>query len=140
MPQLYEILDQRTREWREQGYPCEKFPAIAELLEYQFLDDSDTPRFLRWPQIKALETYWHLRLLEGTPHVFDLYENLFSTKSDLLTALGADHDQIKDFVVDKGLAALWKRVKTDDDFVRDFRLQALRETLTLDYLPARTKR
>ena len=132
MPHLYEILDQRTRTWREQGYPCDDFPAIAEILDYQFLDDGKTPRFLRRPQIKALETWWYLRLIEGTPHIFDLYQRAYG-KSDLLTALGADHDQIKDYVLDKGLPALWKRVKTDDDFVRDFRLQALRETLTLGY-------
>jgi len=132
MPHLYEILDQRTREWREQGYLCDDFPAIAEILGYQFLDDGKTPRFLRRPQIKALETYWYLRLIEGTPHIFDLYQKAYG-KSDLLTALGADHDQIKDYVLDKGLPALWKRVRTDDNFVRDFRLQALRETLTLGY-------
>jgi len=132
MPHLYEILDQRTREWREQGYPCDDFPAVAEILGCQFLDDGKTPRFLRRPQIKALETYWYLRLIEGTPHIFDLYRKAYG-KSDLLTALGADHDQIKDYVLDKGLPALWKRVRTDDDFVREFRLQALRETLTLAY-------
>ena len=31
------------------------------------------------------------------------------------------------------LDALWKSIKSDDNFVRQFRLQALRETLALDY-------
>lgn len=35
--------------------------------------------------------------------------------------------------VDFNLEALWQALKSDDDFVAEFRLQALRETLTLDY-------
>ena len=42
-------------------------------------------------------------------------------------------DAIRDFVEDNGVDALWERIRTDDDFVRDFRLESLRETLTLDY-------
>ena len=34
--------------------------------------DAGGPRFLRAPQLRALETYWYLRLVEGTPHVLDL--------------------------------------------------------------------
>ncbi|MBW2168275.1 MAG: hypothetical protein JRG69_03270, partial [Deltaproteobacteria bacterium] len=39
-----------------------------------------TRRFLRTPQIHALETYWYLRLLEKTPHIFDLYKRFFQKK------------------------------------------------------------
>lgn len=90
MPHLYELLDQRTRGWREQGYPCGDYPAIAEVLGYQLHDDGNTPRFLRRPQMKALETYWYLRLAGGTPHIFDLYQKLYG-RSDLLMRLVVCH-------------------------------------------------
>ena len=43
---------------------------------------------LRVSQIRALETYWYLRLQLGTPHIFDLYKYCFSSGTDLLKALG----------------------------------------------------
>ena len=36
-------------------------------------------------------------------------------------------------MTDEGVEALWARIRLDDEFVRTFRLEALRETLTLDY-------
>lgn len=90
-------------------------------------------RFLRRPQLRALETYWYVRLVEGTPHIFELYRRLFPKQSELLSTLGLDHTAVKDFVVDESLDALWERLRTDDEFVRDLKLEALRETLTLAY-------
>ncbi|MEO7864096.1 MAG: DEAD/DEAH box helicase family protein, partial [Nitrospirales bacterium] len=80
-----------------------------------------------------METYWYLRLVEKTPHVFDLYRKFYPKQSELLTALGLDHGDIKEYVLDEGFNALLKRIKTDDAFVRDFDLESLRETMTLDY-------
>jgi len=31
---LYEVMQSHITTWREAGYPCEAFPAIAEILEY----------------------------------------------------------------------------------------------------------
>ena len=42
-------------------------------------------------QLRALETYWYLRLVKGTPHIFDLYQEFFPAKDDpdaMLKALG----------------------------------------------------
>jgi len=133
MQQLHEILEARTSGWRETGYPCPDFPAIAEILQYQFLERTGDMRFLRRPQVRALETYWYLRLVEGTPHIFDLHQRLYTNKSELLSALGLDHAAIRDYIIDHSIGALWKRIKTNDQFVRDFRLESLRETLTLAY-------
>ena len=68
------------------------YPAVAEILEWAA--EPDVPNFrLRKPQLRALETYWYLRLVENTPHIFDLYQSLFTKKKDLFEAFsGADYD------------------------------------------------
>ncbi|MBA3425710.1 MAG: hypothetical protein H0U04_14470, partial [Rubrobacter sp.] len=69
MDYLHQVLASKVREWRDTGYPCDEFPAITEILEYQVQSEEvsdgglvDTLRFLREPQRRALETYWYLRL------------------------------------------------------------------------------
>ncbi len=136
MDHLYEPLAEKTLAWREAGYPCEEFPAIRDLLKYQVTGEEGGRRelrFLREPQLRALETYWYLRLVEGTPHVLALYEKLFSDPVDLLSVLASDDPELGRVALRGGLSAVWDRVKTDDDFVKQHRLEALRETLTLAY-------
>ena len=134
MPHLYQILTEKVNAWREAGYPCEDYPAIAEILEYQQLRGSSTLRFLRKPQLRALEIYWYLRLVEKTPHVFNLYKQLIPKGKDLREALNLTHRDIVEYLADGNtIEDLWERIRTDDDFVRAFKLEALRETLTLDY-------
>lgn len=134
MSHLYQQISERTRLWREAGYPSGKFPAISEILQYQTIDEAGRNlRFLRPPQFRALEIYWYLRLVEKTPHIVELYKNLFKRQSELLAALGLSAPQIKEYVLDEGIDALWERIKTDDQFVKDFKLESLRETLTLEY-------
>lgn len=129
---LYELLAQRVEGWRQQGYPHSDYPTIAEILEWSAKPEGAGFR-LRPPQVHALETYWYLRLLENTPHMTDLYRRLFPKQSELLIALGLVQEDIKAYVLDNGLDALLERIKTDDIFVRQFHLEALRETLTLNY-------
>lgn len=131
-PPLHEILSSRVSEWAATRFEHEGYPAIGEILEFQRAD-AGSPRFLREPQLRALQTYWYLRLVEETPHVFDLYRRLYPKTSDLLTALGLTAPEIHQLVMDSGLDALWERVRTDDAFVRAHRLESLRETLTLSY-------
>lgn len=133
MTHLYQILSAKAQQWREAGYPCENFPAIGEILDWQTDPETGGLRYLRKPQLKALEVYWYLRLVEGTPRAFDLYRNLYHKTAELLEALGLTHDDIRDYVLDEGLDSLWHRIRTDDAFVKDFRLQALRESLSLNY-------
>jgi len=52
MSQLYQMLSKKVQEWREAGYPCADYPVITEVLEYQIIDETKTPRFLRTPQIQ----------------------------------------------------------------------------------------
>jgi hypothetical protein len=114
------------------GYSSD-FDAIAEILEYQIEPGTASPRLLRKPQLRALETYWYLRLVAGTPHILDLYRRLYPKPSELLAALGLDAAEITKFAFDNGLDALWARIRDDDAFVHDFKLESVRETLTLDY-------
>jgi hypothetical protein len=130
---LYELIQQNVAAWREDGYPADEYPAIAEILDYATLPESDTRRYLRKAQLRALETYWYLRLVEGTPHIFDLYQRYYPKRLDLLAALGLDRDDVKDFVVNEGIAELWERIREDEDFVKDHKLESVHETLTLDY-------
>ena len=130
---LYQRIQQKVRGWREDGYPTDDHPAVAEILDYATLPESDMRRSLRKAQLRALETYWYLRLAEGTPHIFDLYRRYYPKPLDLLAALGLDHDEIKDFVVNEGMGALWRSVREDEDFVKDYNLESVHETLTLDY-------
>jgi type III restriction enzyme len=130
--QLYEALSLHVAAWREENYKHDEYPAIAEILEWA--RQPDLPVFrLRAPQLKALETYWYLRLAENTPHIFDLYTNLFPKITERLTALGITHPDMRELVLDIGYEGLIEKIRTDDDFVKQYKLEAVRETLTLEY-------
>jgi type III restriction enzyme len=128
--QLYEALSAHVAVWREDGYKHDEFPAIGEILEWA--RRPDVPNFrLRKPQLRALETYWYLRLVEETPHIFDLYQSLFPKKKELLEAFGISDEAFSR--ADYDIDSLVESIRHDADFVKEFRLEAVRETLTLDY-------
>ena len=141
MTELHEALAARVAAWREDGYPHDAFPAAGEILQYAIQgEEPDAPfpqsgelRFLRAPQLRALEAYWYLRLVEGTPHIADLYRRLFPSTAERLAALSLDAPVLKDLALDIGYDGLIERIRTDDGFAREHRLEALRETLALDY-------
>lgn len=78
MTHLYEVLSAKAQQWREAGYPCENFPVIGEMLDWQTDPETGGLRYLRKPQLKALEVYWYLRVVEGTLRVFDQIEDFIS--------------------------------------------------------------
>ena len=132
MHHLYQILAERTLQWRENDYACSQFPVIGEILQFQLIDETSRElRFLRPPQFRALEVYWYLRLVEKTPHILELYKACFPKKADLIKALGIPQKAFEE--ADYELPPLLERISTDDQFVKDFKLESLRETLTLDY-------
>ncbi|MCC6175820.1 MAG: DEAD/DEAH box helicase family protein [Chloroflexi bacterium] len=132
MTELHEVLAERVSGWRTAGYPHQTYPTIAEILQYMRHEDG-TSRYLREPQIRALETYWYLRLVERTPRIEDLYLRTFEGTA-VLDALGLTGDAYLRAAVDAGGAAgLLDRIRTDDEFAREHRLEGLRETLTLAY-------
>lgn len=134
---LYEHLADLVAQWRMSGYPCAEYPEIRELLTYQRDEETGTLRYLRPPQLHALETYWYLRLVEGTPRIADLYRafhhdrRLYATKRELIEALGVPGQAWNE--VDNELEALFSRVEADDEFVKRHKLETVRETLTLAY-------
>lgn len=131
MSYLYQVLATKTEQWRKAGYPCEEYPVIREILDYQTDPETGSLRYLRMPQLRALEVYWYLRLIEGTPHVFALYQKLYKSRAELLEALGITEQTFK--AADYDIDRLWQKLVNDNDFVRTFRLEALRESLTLNY-------
>ena len=132
MTYLYQALSQRVDAWRTANYPCDEFPAIREILEFALEEgDSGQLRYLRRAQLRALETYWYLRLVLGTPKVPELYEQLFEDLPDRLDAMGVNEKLFKE--AKYNYSALIQRVREDNQFVRDNHLESLRESLTLDY-------
>lgn len=55
MAELLEMLRERVAGWREAGYAHDTYPAAAEILVHARLEDGSS-RYLREPQIRALET------------------------------------------------------------------------------------
>lgn len=133
MSHLHEVIAREVGQWRKDGYSSPDYPGIAEIFEWASDPETGTLRFLRTPQLRALETYWYLRLSEGTPHVFTLYQKLFPNSLDLLQSLGLATPEITRLLVGQPLDVLWERIKGDDRFVRESRLESIRETLELDY-------
>lgn len=137
MPHLHALIAEQVAVWKTAGYPCEEFPIIADLLEHQTVQaEPGAPtesRYLRAAQIEALTTYWYLRLVKGTPSMLDLYKSVYPAKSELRKALGLTSDAIRDVIEDIGLEGLLAKVRDDDAFVKEHKLDSLRETVALDY-------
>lgn len=127
---LYEALAAKVDEWRKQDYEAPDFPVIAEILDWCKSPEGGTFR-LRDAQVRALETYWYLRLVEHTPRIIDLYHRHFPQKRDLLDALGIPAPAFEE--VDFDMEALWRHVRENNGFVKQFRLEAVRESLALSY-------
>jgi type III restriction enzyme len=131
---LHELLKSKVSEWRSSNYAAD-YPAIGEILDYNHNPETQNPRYLRKAQFEALETYWYLRLREGTPHIFDLYRKFFNP-TELLDSLNihlTQEDLMKLLVNGGGINTIFEKTKGDDAFVKKYRLEAVRETLTLAY-------
>ncbi|QSR86959.1 DEAD/DEAH box helicase family protein [Candidatus Methylacidiphilum infernorum] len=134
---IYEYIKTEVSQWKSTNYASD-YVAIAEILEWQVLNGkngSSALRYLRKPQLEALETYWYLRLVKGTPHIFDLYNTLISDSYNRLLALGVPvgHEKIQRLLAQGGAELVIEKIKTDDEFVRQYRLYAARETIALRY-------
>ena len=69
---LYQALNELVAQWRAADYLHSEYSTITEILEWAKAPEG-SGFVLRQSQIRALETYWYLRLQQNTPHVFDLY-------------------------------------------------------------------
>jgi type III restriction enzyme len=127
---LFEILVEKTKEWRDNNYQSDDFPAISEIL--LFAKEDGKLRFLREPQYRAMEVYWYLRINQNTPDFITLYKTLFPKRSDFLQALNIDKKQeILQMIMDD--EDYLERIKTDDEFVNRNNLESLKESLELSY-------
>ena len=59
MEQLHQKLTDQVKTWEQEEFPCLGYPALAEILEWA-RDEAGRLRFLRRPQLRALEIYWYL--------------------------------------------------------------------------------
>jgi hypothetical protein len=86
---LHQEIASRVAAWRADGYACSEFPVIAEVLEWARASDTGALRYLRRPQLQALETHGYLRLVENTPHIADLYRKIYPPGNNLAGLLEA---------------------------------------------------
>jgi hypothetical protein len=134
MSHLFQALAECVDAWRAARYDCPDFPAIGEILDFAVEDPANAQlRYLRQAQLRALETYWYLRLVLDTPRIPALYETLFPVKSARRAAMGLSSKQLTELIADTSLEEVIERVKTDNAFVRQHGLESLRETFALDY-------
>lgn len=132
--ELYKILRDEVERWRKEDYKCD-FSTIREIMEFNYDLESNNLRFLRKAQFEALETYWYLRLVEKTPHVFDLYKKFYPEPGKLFSVLNISISQedLLNIMNKGGVDAIFEKIKTDDDFVKKYKLEVLRETISLPY-------
>ena len=108
MTTLIEKLQASVGDWRSANFPHGDYPAIAEILEWAAEPKGSGFR-LRTPQLRALEVYGFLRLIEGTPKISDIYEKYFPAVEEpvaLLNALGIPKVPKKDSLTLKRVLAL----------------------------------
>src|SRR3989338_6725298 len=132
---LHESLKEKIIQCINAGYPS-PYSSLSEILEWQKINGKTAGfslRYLRQPQLEALETYWYLRVVMKTPHIFDLYKKWFEA-DELLKALGVpNHSEVTKLLARGGTNAVLDAIKTKDDFVRQFGLNTAREMMSLSY-------
>lgn len=133
-PFLFNALKRAAGEWRQGGYPCGDYPLIGEILAWQTEKQEDrlSPKYLRDPQLLALEVYWYVRLALKTPHILDIYRHFYGAdKKVFFDALGVSIS--RDALEWADIDGVIRRVKEDEGFVKDKKIQALHEAAKLDY-------
>ena len=131
---LFNELKKSVDEWRRGGYLCDDYPLIGEILAYQTERDEgrSIPKYLRDPQLLALEVYWYVRLVLKTPHILDLYKHYYGDdKKAFFDALGVSIS--RDALHWAEIDAVIERVREDEDFVKEKSIQAMHEAAKLDY-------
>jgi len=129
----HKIISENVSQWRAEGYQTNGFGTISEIFDWFFVSENGSSRFLRYPQIRAIETYWYLRLNLQTPHILQLYDKIYESKRQMREALGLTHNDIRDYIEDNSFEKLLEKIRYDDQFVKNYNLESIRETLILDY-------
>ena len=136
MQQLYEKLRDDAEQWRKEGYTCQKYPLIGEILRWQFEGDTEERgplKFLREPQFQSLEVYWYLRLVKQTPKIVELNQDYYSDDIALFCeSFGIPlSEEALEFVT--SIDQVIDKVKNDTDYVKKNELDTVHEAVKLDY-------
>ena len=134
---LFEKLRDDTLKWRKDGYPCQDYPLIGEILRWQFEGEAGDRvhlKYLREPQFQSLELYWFLRLVLKTPHIVDLYKHYYDTGDirDFCEAFGIPLTP-NDLIYITNVDAVINLVENNSDFVKLKRIDPVYEAVTLPY-------
>ena len=137
MQHLFEKLRDDTLNWRKEGYPCQDYPLIGEILRYQFEGEASDRvhlKYLREPQFQSLELYWYLRLVLNTPHIVDLYKHYYDTGDirDFCEAFGIPISPNEAILI-PDIDAIINLVKNKPEFVKQKKIDPVYEAVTLDY-------
>ena len=76
--------------------------------------------------------YWYVRIVLKTPHIIDLYKHYYTEdKKGFFDAIGVSISRdALDFVEIDGVI---KKIKENEDFVKEKKIQALHEAAKLGY-------
>ncbi|MYA56889.1 restriction endonuclease subunit R [Candidatus Poribacteria bacterium] len=137
MQHLFEKLRDDTLNWRKDGYPCQDYPLIGEILRYQFEGEADDRvhlKYLREPQFQSLELYWFLRLVLKTPHIVDIYKHYYDTGDirDFCEAFGIPLTP-NDLIYITNVDAVINLVEHTPEFVKLKGIDPVYEAVTLPY-------
>ena len=137
MQHLFEKLREDVLKWRKDGYPCQDYPLIGEVLHYQFEGEADNRvhlKYLREPQFQSLELYWYIRLVLETPHIVDLYKHYYDTGDirDFCEAFGIPLSP-EELLLIRKIDQLIELVKEEPEFVKRKKIDPVYEAVTLDY-------
>ena len=129
---LFTKLQENALNWRKNGYAGTDFPLIGELLRWQFEGaatsggENGDPvlKYLREPQFQALEIYWYVRVVKKTPHIMELYKDLFPDKTDFAEALGLPLSEATLRYIPSLDTIIEKEIK-DQERARENRLEAV---------------
>ncbi len=138
MQHLYKKLRDDTLNWRKEGYPCQDYPLIGEVLHWQFEGETDDRvhlKYLREPQFQSLELYWYIRLGLETPHIVDLYKHYYDTTGDIRDFCEAFGIPItpNEAMLIPNVDAIIKLVKEKPEFFKQKGIDPVYEAISLPY-------
>ena len=138
MQHLYEKLREDTLNWRKEGYPCQDYPLIGEVLRWQFEGEAGDRvhlKYLREPQFQSLELYWYIRLVLETPHIVELYKHYYDTTGDIRDFCEAFGIPITDneAMLIQNVDAIINLVKEKPEFFKQKGIDPVYEAISLPY-------
>ena len=137
MQHLFEKIREDTLNWRKEGYPCQDYPLIGEVLRWQFegeAKDRVQLKYLREPQFQSLELYWFLRLVLKTPHIVKLYRHYYDTGDirDFCEAFGIPISP-QELILIRDVDTVIDLVENNSEFVKQKRIDPVYEAVNLPY-------